>query len=150
MEPRWPCWFSCQSCISESFFWPSVLEPLTRFLILLVVPICPPPSNQNSLQRRTRSPHRACKSPRGRRPDRGGLFIRALGSAWAFLLDSIRFLAVAAALMRLPDPPVPSACEMNQGMMQSIAEGLQSVKAEVALRWLMLVIASLNFALAGS
>lgn len=80
----------------------------------------------------------------------GGLFIRALGSAWAFLLDSIRFLAVAAALMRLPDPPVPSACEMNQGMMQSIAEGLQSVKAEVALRWLMLVIASLNFALAGS
>jgi hypothetical protein len=52
--------------------------------------------------------------------------------------------------MRLPDPPVPRACEMNQGMMQSIAEGLESVKARVALRWLMLVIAVLNLALAGS
>lgn len=78
----------------------------------------------------------------------GGLFIRALRSAWASLLDSISLLGGAAALMPLPDPPVPSACEINQGMVQSIAEGLQSVKARVALRWLLLAIAVLNFALA--
>jgi MFS family permease len=82
-------------------------------------------------------------------PGPAGLFIRAFGSAWAFLLDAISFLAVIAALIRLPDPPIPSTKPTHKNMMQSIAEGLRYVNADLPLRSLMLVIAVLNFALIG-
>jgi len=82
-------------------------------------------------------------------PGPAGLFIRAFGNSWAFLLDAISFFGVIAALVRLPDPPIPSAGAPQSGVMRSIADGFRYVKADVSLRSLMLVIAVLNFALAG-
>lgn len=82
-------------------------------------------------------------------PGPAGLFIRAFGNAWAFLLDAISFFGIIAALVRLPDPPVPSSRAPQKNMMRSIAEGFRYVKADVSLRSLMLVIAVLNFAIAG-
>jgi Transmembrane secretion effector len=81
-------------------------------------------------------------------PGPAGLFIRAFGNAWAFLLDAISFFGIVAALVRLPDPPVSSS-RAPKGMMRSIADGLRHAKADVSLRSLLLVIAVLNFALAG-
>jgi MFS family permease len=82
-------------------------------------------------------------------PGPAGLFIRAFGNAWAFLLDAISFFGIIAALVHLPDPPIPSSRAPQKGMMGSIADGFRYVKADVSLRSLLLVIAVLNFALAG-
>lgn len=82
-------------------------------------------------------------------PGPAGLFIRSFGTPWAFLLDAISFLGIIAALFRLPDPPAPPATSSQRSMVGSIAEGLNYVKGDVALRSLMLVTAVLNFALAG-
>jgi len=82
-------------------------------------------------------------------PGPAGVFIRAFGNAWAFLLDAISFFGIIAALVRLPDPPTPSSRAPQKGMVRSIADGFRYVKADVSLRSLLLVIAVLNFALAG-
>jgi hypothetical protein len=82
-------------------------------------------------------------------PGPAGLFIRAFGNAWAFLLDALSFLAILVALVRLPDPPAPSTSTQHKSMMHSIVEGLRYVNADISLRSLMLVIAVLNFALVG-
>lgn len=82
-------------------------------------------------------------------PGPAGLFIRAFGNAWAFLLDAISFFGIIAALVRLPDPPIPSNRAPQKNMMRSIADGFRYVKADVSLRSLMLVVAVLNFAIAG-
>ncbi len=82
-------------------------------------------------------------------PGPAGLFIRAFGSAWAFLFDGISFLAIIVALMCLPEEQTPSPTAPQDGMMRAIADGLRYVKADVSLRSLVLVIAVLNFALAG-
>lgn len=82
-------------------------------------------------------------------PGPAGLFIRAFGNAWAFLLDAISFFGIIAALINLSDPPIPSSRAPQKGMMRSIVDGLRYVKADVSLRSLMLVIAVLNFAIAG-
>jgi MFS family permease len=82
-------------------------------------------------------------------PGPAGVFIRAFGNAWAFLLDAISFFGIIAALVRLPDPPIPSSRAPQKAMMRSIADGFRYVKADVSLRSLLLVIAVLNFALAG-
>jgi MFS family permease len=81
-------------------------------------------------------------------PGPAGLFIKAFGNAWAFFLDAVSFLAIVGALWRLPDPPAATAVP-RKNMVQSIGEGLRYVKADVALRSLMLVVAVLNFAIAG-
>lgn len=82
-------------------------------------------------------------------PGPAGLFIKAFGTAWAFLLDGVSFLAIIAALWRLPDPPPSGTPPAQSGMVRAIADGLRYVQADVALRSLMLIIAVLNFALAG-
>lgn len=82
-------------------------------------------------------------------PGPAGLFIRAFGNAWAFLLDAISFFGIIAALVRLPDPPIPSNRAPQKNTMRSIADGFRYVKADASLRSLMLVVAVLNFAIAG-
>lgn len=82
-------------------------------------------------------------------PGPAGLFIRAFGSAWAFLLDGISFLAIILALVRLPDNPAPTKPTPQEGMIRAIGEGLGYVMADVSLRSLVVLIAVLNFALAG-
>jgi MFS family permease len=82
-------------------------------------------------------------------PGPAGLFIKAFGMAWAFFIDAVSFLFILGALWKLPDPPRSAAAVGRRNMLQSIADGLRYVKADVALRSLMLVVAVLNFAIAG-
>jgi MFS family permease len=82
-------------------------------------------------------------------PAPAGLFIRAFGTAWAFFLDAISFLAIIGALWRLPDPPPAANPSARRNVFRSIAEGLRYVQADVPLRSFMLVIAVLNFAITG-
>ncbi len=82
-------------------------------------------------------------------PAPAGLFIRAFGTAWAFFLDAVSFLAIIGALWRLPDPPPAAKSPVRRNVFRSIVEGLRYVQADVALRSLMLVVAVLNFAIAG-
>lgn len=77
-----------------------------------------------------------------------GLFIKAFGTAWAFLLDAISFLFILGALWRLPDPPRASSAP-HRTMLRSILDGLHYVRSDVALASLMLLISVLNFAIAG-
>lgn len=82
-------------------------------------------------------------------PGPAGIFIRAFGSAWAFLLDGISFLGILFVLNRLPDPPTSSTGAPKESVRMAIAEGLQYVKSDVSLRSLVLLVAALNFAIAG-
>lgn len=113
----------------------------SAFLLSIVEPEQLPPANsvsQSTLQITTLVA-----------PGPAGLLIRAFGSASAFLLDAISFLALIVALIQLPDPPISRTETDRIGMMRSIAEGLRYVNSDVSLRSLMLVIAVLSFALAG-
>lgn len=82
-------------------------------------------------------------------PAPAGLFIQAFGTAWAFVVDAVSFLAIIAALFRLPDPPEHRTQRPQCGTLRSITEGLRYVYGNPALRSLMLVAATMNFALEG-
>jgi MFS family permease len=82
-------------------------------------------------------------------PAPAGLIMKALGAAWAFLLDAFSFLFILAALWRLPDPSPTLPAGAKPGVWNSIGEGLRYVGGDVPLRTLMLVTAVLNFCLAG-
>jgi MFS family permease len=81
-------------------------------------------------------------------PAPAGLVMKALGAAWAFVIDAFSFLFIIAALWRLPDPPRNPAAA-RPSVLGSIREGLAYVGHDVALRSLMLLAAVLNFCLAG-
>jgi len=80
-------------------------------------------------------------------PTPAALAIKALGNAWAFILDAISFLFIIGALWRLPDPPRRTAS--RPPLWRSIGEGLASVKRDVPLRSFILVVAMLNFCTSG-
>jgi MFS family permease len=82
-------------------------------------------------------------------PAPAGLFIKAFGIAWAFFIDAVSFLFIVGALWRLPDPPRIGSGSPRKNMLQTIGDGLQYVRSDAALSSLMLVIAVLNFAIAG-
>lgn len=82
-------------------------------------------------------------------PGPAGLFIKAFGTAWAFFIDALSFLFIIAALWRLPDPPSAPPEVLRRNVLRSILDGLHYVRSDVALASLMLVIAVLNFAIAG-
>lgn len=77
-----------------------------------------------------------------------GLLIKLWGTAFALFFDALSFLAVIAALLRIPDPPkAPSPTRPN--MLHSIAEGLRSVREDPPLLSLIVVFAAINFCVAG-
>ena len=82
-------------------------------------------------------------------PAPAGLIMKALGTAWAFLLDAFSFLFILAALWRLPDPIPAAPAAAKPGVWKSIGECLRYVAGDVPLRTLILVTAVLNFCLAG-
>jgi MFS family permease len=83
-------------------------------------------------------------------PAPAGMITKALGAAWAFLLDALSFLFVIAALWTVPDPPrAPSSSPKKAGVWSSIGEGLAYVMQDVPLRSLILLAAVLNFCLSG-
>ncbi len=80
-------------------------------------------------------------------PAPAGLTVKRWGSAAAFIIDAVSFLFVIAALIAIPDPP--AAPQARKGMWHSIAEGLGYVAKDPPMRSLMLLIAALNFGVAG-
>jgi hypothetical protein len=82
-------------------------------------------------------------------PGPAGLFIKAFGTAWAFLIDAVSFLFIIGALWRLPDPTREAAGAPRRNMLRSILDGLHYVKSDIAFTSLMLVVSVLNFAIAG-
>jgi MFS family permease len=82
-------------------------------------------------------------------PAPAGMFVAALGTAWAFFIDAVSFLFILAALWKLPDPPRADPAASRKNMIRSILDGLLYVKNDIPLRSFMLVIAVLNFCLSG-
>jgi MFS family permease len=81
-------------------------------------------------------------------PAPAGLVVKALGAAWAFVIDAISFLFIIAALWTLPDPP-RAASRKKPAMWSSVLEGLRYVRKDGALSSLMLLAAMLNVCITG-
>jgi len=77
------------------------------------------------------------------------IVVRKFGAAWAFLLDSLSFIAIIAALSGLPDPPKATAQIKKPSMLLAISEGIKYVWRDSALRTLILLMAVLNFGMFG-
>jgi MFS family permease len=82
-------------------------------------------------------------------PAPAGLIVKAFGAAWAFMADAISFLAIIAALWKLPDPPAQALRVGRPSMWQSIREGFGYVYRDLPLRSLILLVAVINFCIAG-
>jgi MFS family permease len=80
-------------------------------------------------------------------PVPAGFVIKTLGVAWAFFVDAISFLFIISALWKLPDPPKSQTA--GKALLHSIVEGIGYVGKDVPLRSLMLLVAILNFCIAG-
>jgi MFS family permease len=75
--------------------------------------------------------------------------VHNLGVASAFLLDSLSFLFVIAALWGLPDPARLEAPASKRGVLSEIVEGLRYVWRHTAMRTVILLMAVLNFCMFG-
>jgi MFS family permease len=82
-------------------------------------------------------------------PGPAGMLVAALGIAWAFFIDAVSFLFILAALWKLPDPPKADPAAPRKNMIRSILDGVLYVKNDIPLRSFMLVVAVLNFCIAG-
>ena len=86
-------------------------------------------------------------------PAPAGLIIKSWGIAAAMLFDALSFLAVIAALFRIPEPVKAPAsgggAPARPSMLHSIAEGLRAVRNDPPLLSLMLVIATVNICVSG-
>ncbi len=83
-------------------------------------------------------------------PAPAGLIIKFWGIASALFLDALSFLAVIAALFKVPEPPkIAHPSGTRPSMLHSIAEGLHAVKSDSALLFLMVIFATLNICIAG-
>jgi hypothetical protein len=86
-------------------------------------------------------------------PAPAGLLIRSWGIASALFFDALSFLAVIAALFRIPEPPqapvAAAGAPPRPSMLHSIAEGLRAVRSDPPLLSLMAIFAAINFCVAG-
>ena len=82
-------------------------------------------------------------------PAPAGISVKRWGTASAFLIDAVSFLFVIARLTWLPDPPATPQRESRKGMWRSIIEGVRTVAKDPPMRALMLLVAALNFGVAG-
>ncbi|HYL06487.1 MAG TPA: MFS transporter, partial [Thermoanaerobaculia bacterium] len=86
-------------------------------------------------------------------PAPAGLIVRVWGLGAALLVDALSFLAVIAALLKIPEPArqaaaMPGAAP-RRGMAHEIAEGLRAVRKDTPLMTLMGISAVLNLAIYG-
>jgi MFS family permease len=89
-------------------------------------------------------------------PAPAGWIVRVWGIGAALLVDAVSFLAVIAALIKIPEPArqaaAPAAAAMpapRGGMAHAIAEGLRAVRKDTPLMTLMGISAVLNLAIYG-
>jgi MFS family permease len=97
-------------------------------------------------------------------PAPAGLIVRAWGIAAALYVDAVSFLAVVAALFKIPDPPRRSAAAApaaaaaaggaqppaaRRAMIHEIAEGLRAVRQDRPLMTLMAISAVTNLSIYG-
>jgi len=86
-------------------------------------------------------------------PAPAGLVIRRWGVSSALFFDALSFLAVLAAVIKLPSPPKavppPAGAPPRPSMLHAIAEGLRTVWHDPPLRSLMGIFALLNLCVAG-
>lgn len=82
-------------------------------------------------------------------PAPAGLLIAACGVPSAFLIDAVSFLFIIGALLLLRDPPGSTSTGPRTNILYSILEGLRYVKNDAALSSLLIVVAVLNFCVAG-
>jgi len=86
-------------------------------------------------------------------PAPAGLMIKSFGIASALFVDALSFLAVIAALLRIPDPPkapepAPGA-PARPSILRSIGAGLQAVRKDLQLLSLIVIYAAINLCIAG-
>jgi MFS family permease len=81
-------------------------------------------------------------------PAPAGWTVKRWGVAAAFAIDAVSFLFVIGALLMIPDPPTPPQGS-KRGVRKAILEGLRYVAQDPPMRALMLVIAAMNFGVAG-
>ncbi len=86
-------------------------------------------------------------------PAPAGLLIRSFSVLPALVIDAISFLAVIAALFRLPEPPPrpasPQGAPSRPSFFQAIGAGLHTVRQDRALVGLISLFAALNLCIAG-
>jgi len=85
-------------------------------------------------------------------PAPAGLIIKRWGLATGLFFDALSFLAVIAALFKMPSPPKapqPADTTARPSMLSSIVAGLQAVRNDPPLMSLMVIFATLNFCIAG-
>src|SRR5271168_4169407 len=81
-------------------------------------------------------------------PAPAAIVVKLLGSASAFLLDALSFVAIIAALWSMPDPSAaPRATK--QSMWSSIVDGIRYVRQDKPLAALMLMATVINFCIGG-
>lgn len=82
-------------------------------------------------------------------PVAAAIVVQNLGVASAFLLDSVSFLVVIAALWGSPDAARLAQPASKRGMLSEIADGLKYFWRDTAIRTVILLMAVLNFCMFG-
>jgi MFS family permease len=83
-------------------------------------------------------------------PAPAGIVIKALGTAWAFLIDAISFLFILVPIYGLPrTTPTPKPRAEGKHVGHDILEGLHYVWRDPAMRALMIVMTGVNLCVSG-
>jgi len=83
-------------------------------------------------------------------PAPAGIIIKALGSAWAFLIDAFSFLFILAPIYTLPrTKPTPKPRAEGKHLGHDILDGLHYVWRDPAMRALMIVMTGVNLCVQG-
>ena len=83
-------------------------------------------------------------------PAPAGIVIKALGTAWAFLIDALSFLFILVPIYGLPrTAPAPRPRAEGKHFGHDILEGLDYVWRDAAMRMLLILMTSVNLCISG-
>jgi MFS family permease len=83
-------------------------------------------------------------------PAPAGIVIKALGTAWAFLIDAVSFLFVLAPIYGLPrTKPTPKPRQEGKHFGHDILDGLHYVWRDAAMRGLLILMTGVNLCMSG-
>lgn len=84
-------------------------------------------------------------------PAPAGVVIKALGIAWAFLIDAVSFLFILVPIYHLPrTQPTPTPREEGKHFGHDILDGLHYVWRDAAMRAVLIVMAGVNLCITGA